>query len=262
MSKESANIPDWVKDLDLGRAAENLLMGAVLFVSRFIRTHCHVLISPVLVHDEILTITEYKDGLKLSYIRPLLFFSLSGFIAIAFSQKALGGISFVEEIFDHYPFLSSSIDTKIKDFSLIKSMALMIPLIFVVALYAKISQECFKLLGVESFYRPHLSLCAYICGSLFMAESISSNFEMHFWGEPESEGVVSTYIQPIFGLIGMCAGALMGILALVRYFQYLKLSFNLTLIKSIYFGVVSALVFWVVFSVIIISLDPFLISLK
>ncbi|NOH51644.1 hypothetical protein F0266_01755 [Vibrio coralliilyticus] len=262
MSKQTVNIPDWVKDLDLGRAAENLLMGAVLFVARFIKTHCHVLVRPKLIHDEVLTITEYKDALKLSYVRPLLFFALSGFIAIAFSQKSLGGISFVEEIFDHYPFLSSSIDTKIKDFSLIKSMALMIPLIFVVALYAKITQKCFKLLGVESPFRPHLSICAYVCGSLFMAESIASNFEMHFWGGAGAEGIIASYVQPAFGLAGMFSGALIGILVILRYFQYLKLSFDLTWVKSIYFGTLSAIGFWVVFTVIVISIDPFLISLK
>jgi hypothetical protein len=236
-------------------------MGTVLFVGRYFATHTHLLFKPTNIEADVLSITDYKDRLKLSYVRPLVFFALSAFIAIAFSQKALGGIAYVEWIFDRYPFLSSSVNTKIDKFSLAKSLALMIPLIFVVSFYANISLKVFSRLGIDTFFKQHLSICAYISGSLLLAESFASNFEMHLWGEPGVENWFDDSLRPVIGIIGMLLGAGWGALALYRHFYFYKRTFKLKNWQSVLYPTLCFIVFWVLFGVLLFSIDPFLQSL-
>jgi len=80
------------------------------------------------------------------------------------------------------PFLSSFGNTKIDKFSLAKSLALMIPLIFCCFLLRNISLKVFSRLGIDTFFKQHLSICAYISGSLLLAESFASNFEIALMG--------------------------------------------------------------------------------
>lgn len=259
---EDAKIPDWIKDIDLGRTAENLLIGAVLFVGRFFKTHISIIYRPQLFEAEMLTLVDYKDQLRLTYVRPLVFFALTAFIAIAFSQKALGGISFVEWIFDRYPFLSNAVTIKIEEFSIGKSLALMIPLILVVSLYASVSQACFHLLGKSTAYKQQLSICAYICGSLLLAEIIASNFEMHVWGEPDSQHWIDEAIRPVIGVLGMCVGAAWGLIAIYRYFYFLKNAFCLDRWQLMLYPVTTFFSFWIFLILLVFLVDPFLGSLQ
>lgn len=89
MKKKEASIPDWVKDIDIGRSAENLLMGVILFVGRLAMTSWDFLFRPQVIKEEVLSIKELKDSYKITHVRPLVFFVIIGFISIAFSYKSL-----------------------------------------------------------------------------------------------------------------------------------------------------------------------------
>jgi len=67
---EEAKVPDWVKDLDLGRTVENVLMGDCVVRWEVL---CYAY-APLVQADQytkqtFCPITDYKDRLKLSYVR-------------------------------------------------------------------------------------------------------------------------------------------------------------------------------------------------
>lgn len=258
----STAIPEWLKEIDFGRSVENLLMGAVLYAGRFFATQFAILFRPRLLLDGVLSITDFKDTVRLDVVRPLQLFALSGFFAIAFSQKALGGISFVAPIFDRYPFLSALVTTELKDFSLAKTAGIMIPLTLVVALYAYLSHCCALWLKLRSTFRQHLSICAYVTASLFFSQVLASNFEMHVWGEPDTDNWLDDAVRPLVGLAGMLAAGSFGILAIFRYLYFLRFTFEYGYRAVLKLSTLVFIVFWVSTLPIVLLIDPFLQTLK
>lgn len=256
---EDANVPNWLKDIDLGRSLENLLMGSVLFVGRFFQTYTHIIAKRKSVQEEVLTITDFKDTLKLSYVRPLLFFALSGFITIAVINNSLGGIFIIENFFDDYPVFVKFIEPNLKDFKLSTSVALMVPLVLIVALYAKFHQLSLQVVGKRSSYRQHLSICCYIAGSLFIAEFISKISEMHLWisWSVEFENLVDSTIRPIVAFIGMGTAGVLAVLTLARYFQFNRDTFQLRWGSTFGFTLLNFIGFILFGALVMFLFEPF-----
>ena len=262
MDQNEAKIPDWVKDIDIGRSIENLLMGIILFFGRLIKTTLHFLCRPKMIESDVLSIIELKDTYKITYVRPLVFFVVVGFVSIAFSYKSLNQLPFVDWLFDRYGFLSSGINTEASKFSLAAAAGAMVPTVLVVALYALVSQNIFSRFHLDSNFKPHLAICCYTSGMLFMMLMFANMYEMHIWAEPDNDTFLNDQIRPAIGLFGMVGSALMACFVIYRYFYYLHVISNGRMVKVLAAAAVSASVFWALFLVLGLLIDPILESVS
>lgn len=260
MEKKEASVPDWVKDIDIGRSAENFLMGVILFVARLAVTSWDYLFRPQKIKDEVLSITELKDTYKISHVRPLVFFVIMGFVCIGFS-KSLNQLYFISWIFERYDFLSSGINTKATSFSLARAAVAMIPAVLIVSFYALVSQRIFLRISLAPSFKPHLAICSYTSGLLFLMLLFTNMYEMHVWAEPNSDTILNELIRPAIGIVGMVGSALMSMFVVYRYFYYLHAVSDCSLTMTMFGALLSAVVFWILFLGIGLFVDPVLESL-
>ncbi|RXE88660.1 hypothetical protein [Pseudoalteromonas sp. A757] len=262
MEKKEASIPDWVKDIDIGRATENLLMGVILFVGRLVITSWDFLFRPQRVRDEVLSIKELKDSYKLTHVRPLVFFVIIGFISIAFSYKSLNQLIFISWLFERYDFLSSGINTEASKFSITKAAGAMIPTVLIISLYAFVTQKVFSKLNLTPQFKLHLAICCYTSGMLLLMLMFTNMYEMHIWADPNNDSTINDTIRPAIGTIGMVGSALLSLFVIYRYFYYLYVISASSLAKTIMATLLSAMVFWCLFFVIGLFMDPVLKSIN
>lgn len=138
----------------------------------------------------------------------------------------------------------------------------MIPVVLIVSLYALVTQKVFSKLDLSPHFKPHLAICSYTSGMLFLMLMFTNMYEMHIWAEPNNDSVLNDAIRPAIGMVGMVGSAFLSIFVIYRYFYYLHVVSASSLAKTVMATLLSAMAFWCLFLIIGLFIDPVLESIN
>ena len=140
----------WWKDLDVGRTVENLLLGSILFIGRYVRTFYYYYIG----YDHFISRSIMNPSLKLEGkqddSRPITYLVVSGFLYLFLVPDQL---AVVGEYLDVLSPLTEQIETNIKNFNIGSMASYMLPFIIFVAFYSKIMTWGYKYLFEKSEFK-------------------------------------------------------------------------------------------------------------
>ena len=260
--QSSVESADWKKDIDLSRAVENLLVGVILFLGRYPLTLVQVLFRPAAIEKKLIFNPSYRQKTWVRFTRPLTFLVVSGFIFLSFNLKASGTPIPVEFILNHFKVLIDRLPKKVEDLSLAKIAVFMVPFVLLVAVFALVSSQVFRLLKIRFHFKIHFNIGCYVVGSLAVLLSCAALIE-----EPAWDWLLSH--QTVLGLIGAITLLLVaiilwggGLFTFYRYYDWVHRAGRKGHARTVSAALLSIISFYGVSAVLLYLLDPILRQLK
>jgi hypothetical protein len=250
----------WFREIDLSRAAENTLVGAILFFGRYPVTFCLVLFRPRTLETDLILSASYKNDAQVRFTRPVTFLVVSGFVYLAFALASTGAFMPFESVIEHFRWLIDRMPKKIEQLTFGKLAYFMIPFVLFVALYARITQTCFGLLKGKAPFKVHLNLACYIVGVVAVLLTLLAMIEPRAWDlafGPRRNWLTALplLLLPVslWGLLALC---------LLRYLDLARRACAVGWLQALAATTLSVGVFYALSTVILFLSEPILSQLK
>jgi len=217
MTTDKESIPEWLKEIDLARATENIILGIVLFAGRYFKSIWQALFSPSAIQSNVLLNSEIKPLNSPKFSRPLTFLVVSGFFYLVAAKPSFGVPILVGSILDPLNGLIEQLPKKMEDLTLAKISAFMVPFVLFVALYSLFAKIVINKITGSANFKVQLNIHCYTAGLFATLMTFVATFEGYAWDFALSDStsifgaiVQVAYLLAMFGL---------GILILGRYVQ-------------------------------------------
>lgn len=194
LHKKPSKEPVWLKDIDVSRALENLLVGAIVFLGRFPITAFHLLFIPSHIDKRLFYDASLKTIPQVSSTRPLTFLVISLFLYVVFMLTTIGNVppfSFFLDFFKQ--FIDKIQPSDVKSLSLEKIGIYMLPGAAIVGLMAVVSFRISQILRCKTSFKAMLNIHAYYIGLLSFTIAVQAlllypSWELIGWAREHAKG--------------------------------------------------------------------------
>ena len=228
----------WWKDLDVGRTVENLLLGSILFIGRYVRTFYYYYIG----YDHFISRSIMNPSLKLEGkqddSRPITYLVVSGFLYLFLVPDQL---AVVGEYLDVLSPLTEQIETNIKNFNIGSMASYMLPFIIFVAFYSKIMTWGYKYLFEKSEFKIFLNIHCYFVGSVATVSSLVWLASFDAWEIASGITDDNYKLIPIYALAALQFVVI--IVAFWRYIQHISIHTSTSKMVSLTMAISAGLIF-------------------